>query len=169
MKVLDVFFDQVLLLEPEIYYDERGYFFESYNKKSFINLTGHKYTFVQDNQSQSSKGVIRGIHYQRKPFEQGKLVRVSKGSIFDVAVDFREESKTYLNYISVKLSDLNNYMLWIPRGFAHGFQALENDTIVTYKTDNFYDSKSEINTKFNDIRINVEWPIKSALLSKKDK
>ena len=168
MKLIKCFFDEVLYLEPNLFKDSRGYFFESYNLKKFNDLVGKDINFVQDNESQSKKSVIRGIHYQKNPYEQGKLVRVLSGSIFDVAVDLRKNSKTFKKHIGVVLSETNKRMLWIPRGFGHGFQALENNTKVIYKTDNCYNKDSELTIPFDDKIININWPLEDPILSIKD-
>lgn len=159
------------IISPRIITDARGYFFESFNKKKFEELTGISINFIQDNQSKSSKGVLRGLHYQTGSFEQAKLVRTVKGSILDVCVDLRKKSKTYGKHFSIILDDKKQKQLFVPRGFAHGFLALENDTIINYKCDNFYNRESEKGIAFNDKTLNIDWKMESTklLLSEKDK
>src|SRR5690242_9825374 len=137
MKFTPLPLDGLILIEPALYQDSRGYFFESYNQKLF-EQNGIKLPFVQDNQSLSKKNVIRGLHFQEAPFEQGKLVSVIKGRVLDVAVDIRKSSSTFGKHVSVELSGENKKILWIPPGFAHGFSVLEDDTIFSYKCTNFY-------------------------------
>lgn len=147
----------VLIIEPKVYSDSRGYFFESYNKKDFIDSTGIKANFVQDNQSLSVKGILRGLHYQLNQ-TQGKLVRVNKGAVFDVAVDLRKSSKTYGMWVGVELTADNKKQLWIPPGFAHGFMALAEQTEFLYKTTDYWDPASECCLRWNDENINIKWP-----------
>jgi len=160
--------NNLLIIQPEIFSDNRGCFFESYNKKNFDTSIQENINFVQDNHSVSSLGVVRGLHYQIEPFEQSKLVRVIKGEIFDVAVDLRKNSKTLGKWFGVILNEKNYKQLWIPRGFAHGFVALKENTHVLYKTDNFYMPKYEKCIKFNDKTINIKWPKCEVSLSDKD-
>lgn len=158
----------LILLVPRIFDDERGYFIESFNQKVFNEIVGKEVNFVQDNQSVSKTGVLRGLHFQKPPFAQGKLVRVSKGSALDVAVDLRANSSTYGKHISVHLTAENCHQLWIPEGFAHGFLALEEDTVFQYKCTNYYDPQSESTLAWNDPDIGIDWQIDSPLLSPKD-
>jgi len=157
-------------IEASVFEDERGYFFESYNKKKYSEI-GIDAEFVQDNQSKSQKGVLRGLHLQKKPFAQAKLVKVIKGSVLDVAVDLRKDSKTYGQYHSVVLSGENKKSLWIPEGFAHGFLTLEDDTIFTYKVSNYYNKESELCIKWNDEDLNINWQLNNItpMISDKDK
>lgn len=148
----------VFLIEPQVFNDERGFFFESFNQSEFERAIGHKVTFVQDNHSRSSLGVLRGLHYQNKPHEQGKLVRVIKGEVLDVALDLRTDSKYFGKYVIELLSEKNNRQMWIPEGFAHGFLALSNNVDFVYKTTNFYNQKSELTIKWNDPGLNIDWP-----------
>lgn len=148
----------VLLIKPEIYADNRGYFYESWNEISFNNKNGAT-AFCQDNHSKSSKGVLRGIHYQIAPYSQGKLVRCTRGTIFDVAVDLRKCSKTYKEWISVELNAVNKYLFWIPEGFGHGFISLEEDTEVQYKVTKKWDKKYEKTIFWNDPDLNIDWPV----------
>ena len=158
-------------VNPQILEDERGYFFESFNKAIFESLTGILIDFVQDNQSQSSKGVLRGLHFQAGEFDQAKLVRTIKGSILDVCVDLRKGSKTFGQYFSIVLDDKKQQQLFIPRGFAHGFVTLENNTIINYKCDNYYNKSAERGIIYNDKILNIDWNIDDLklVLSEKDK
>ena len=170
MKVTPLKIPEVKLIEPEVFSDERGFFYESFNQKQFNDAVGQEVIFVQDNQSTSKKGVLRGLHYQEQPLAQGKLVRVIFGEVFDVAVDIRENSATYGQWVAEILSGSNKKQLWIPEGFAHGFLTLTDDTEFLYKTTNFYSKEHErtIHWKRNDFDIN--WPAVGAdlVLSLKD-
>lgn len=157
----------LLLIEYGKFQDSRGCFMEKYNASEFIK-SGISQTFVQDNFSISKKNVIRGLHFQKKPFPQGKLVSVIKGSIFDVAVDIRKESDTFGKWFGIELSEENNTALWIPEGFAHGFASLEEDTVVYYKTTNYYSRDHETGIIWNDPDIAIKWPITNPILSEKD-
>ena len=170
MKVTALKIPDVKLIEPDVFEDERGFFYESFNQKKFNEAIGQEITFVQDNHSKSSKGVLRGLHYQEAPFEQGKLVRVFAGEVFDVAVDIREESPTYGQWVSEILSAQNKKQLWIPEGFAHGFLVLSDEADIIYKTTEFYSPEHEYCLKYNDKKINITWPSISSqyLLSPKD-
>ena len=167
MEIIDTPIKELILLKPAEYRDERGVFFETYNRNDFIKA-GITAEFVQDNQSVSKKNVLRGLQFQLAPMEQGKLVRVLQGEILDAAVDIRLQSKTYLKYFTVKLSAENNLMLWIPPGFAHGFLALTDGAIVSYKCTEFYDRKSEKGIRWDDKDIGIEWGTSSPILSEKD-
>lgn len=158
----------VIILEPRVFGDERGAFFESFNQEQFDQITGEKTQFVQDNQSISQKGVLRGLHFQNPPFAQGKLVRVVKGAVIDVAVDLRKDSPTYGKHVSVELSEYNHRQLWIPPGFAHGFVALEDDTIFAYKCTNYYAPQSEGCIKWDDQSLDIQWGIETPIVSEKD-
>ena len=149
---------EVLLIEPQVFEDDRGFFFESFNQKEFENAVGRKVTFVQDNHSKSTKGVLRGLHYQLDPYAQGKLVRVISGEVFDVAVDIRPESKTFGKWIGEYLSEDNKRQLWIPEGFAHGFLVITDVAEFCYKTTNFYNPKYEKCIKYDDKQLNIDWP-----------
>lgn len=157
----------LLIVQPKVFEDERGHFFESYNK-SIFDHQGIDVNFVQDNQSLSQAGVLRGLHFQNPPYAQGKLVRVIKGSVLDVAVDIRKKSPTYGNHFDILLSEKNKTMLWIPGGFAHGFLTLENDTIFSYKCTNYYNKASEDCILWNDSDISINWKIDAPVLSEKD-
>lgn len=167
MKVITLPVEGVLIIEPAVFGDERGYFFESYNENTFTN-SGIAHRFVQDNQSKSNKGVLRGLHFQKPPFEQGKLVRVVKGSVNDVVVDIRKSSPTYGKHLTVLLSEQNQRMLWIPPGFAHGFITLEDDTLFLYKCTNVYNKASEGGLIWNDPEIAINWGFDHPIVSAKD-
>ncbi|MCX7913796.1 MAG: dTDP-4-dehydrorhamnose 3,5-epimerase [Thermodesulfovibrionales bacterium] len=157
----------VILIKPKIFFDERGFFLETYKSTDFA-IGGIKRDFVQDNLSFSKKDVLRGLHYQLNPYAQGKLVTVLKGSIFDVAVDIREGSPFFKKWISAILTEKNRYMLWIPEGFAHGFLSLEDDTLVLYKNTKEYEPSLDRGIIWNDPEIGIDWPIKHPILSSKD-
>lgn len=159
----------LLLIKPKIFKDDRGYFFESFNRNSFKNATGLDLDFVQDNESASDINVVRGLHIQLPPFQQGKLVRVTKGSVYDVAVDVRKDSTTYGKYIGVKLSAENKHQFYIPPGFAHGFSVLEPETIFAYKCTGYYNRDSERAIRWDDPEIGIEWGVKDPIISEKDK
>lgn len=160
-----------LILEPAVFRDNRGYFFESFNQDTFQRLSGQPVTFVQDNQSCSAYGVIRGLHLQTGAYAQAKLVRVISGKVWDIAVDLRPGSPTYRQWTGVELSGHNNRQLFIPKGFAHGFSVLENDTVLTYKCDNYYHKDSEQGIRYDDPDLNIDWqlPESERILSDKDK
>ena len=170
MIIEETYLEGCYVLTPKILTDQRGYFFESFNKKVFQDLTMMNLEFVQDNQSKSSKGVLRGLHFQQGKYAQAKLVRVIKGSVLDVAVDIRPESKTFGEHFSIVLSDSNCRQLYVPRGFAHGFLVIEDDTIFSYKCDNYYNKDSEGGIIFNDKDLNIDWNITGIdlILSEKD-
>jgi len=165
MKISKTFIKDLIIIEPQLFEDERGFFYESYNKKNLdINIV-----FVQDNESKSYKGVIRGLHFQAPPFEQTKLVRCVSGNILDVAVDLRTNSKTYGKSFSIELSSENNKQLFIPKGFAHGFQVLSEIAIVNYKVDNYYNPKSDSGLIWNDKDLSIDWNLDiKPFLSDKD-
>lgn len=167
MNIITTPIENLLVLEPKVFEDERGYFFESFNKKKLEDI-GIKESFVQDNQSLSNKNVLRGLHFQAPPFAQGKLVRVIKGSVLDIAVDIRKESATYGKYFSIILSEQNKKMFWIPPGFAHGFLTLEDQTIFSYKCSGDYNPSSEGSLLWNDPQLNIEWNIDEPIVSAKD-
>ena len=167
-----------ILLKPKIFGDDRGFFYESWNKKNWIEILKQnnqkEAIFVQDNHSKSTEGVLRGLHYQRNPIPQGKLVRCIKGEIFDVAVDIRKKSETYGSWVSAYLNSDNKHQLWIPEGFAHGFLTMSETAEVAYKTTNYWDKNCERSIIWEDKDINIKWPIEnnkslSILLSEKDK
>ena len=158
----------ITLIKPKVYNDNRGLFLETFNLNKFEKQTGFETTFYQDNLSVSKKNVLRGLHFQKPPNAQGKLVQVIKGRAIDVAVDIRKNSPTYGAYFKVELNDRNRYQLWIPRGFAHGFVALEDNTIFSYKCDNPYSQKDEMSLPWNDEDLAIEWGVKNPILSNKD-
>ena len=159
------------VLEPKVFDDGRGYFFENYNARVFNELIGKEVNFVQDNESFSTKGVLRGLHFQKGKFAQAKLVRVIQGEVLDVAVDLREDSPTFLQYEAVLLSNENKKQLFIPRGFAHGFLVLSETAIFSYKCDNFYKKEAEEGIIYNDPKLNIDWLMddEDIMLSEKDK
>lgn len=156
------------IIQPRIFEDERGYFYESFRKDQFREAIGD-FDFVQDNQSFSTKNILRGLHFQKNPFAQGKLVRVIQGSVLDVAVDIRANSKTYGKHVKVVLTAENHTQFWVPPGFAHGFLTLEDDTIFSYKCTNIYNKDSEGGLLYNDPELNIDWSITNPILSEKDK
>ena len=161
------FMDGLLVIKPKVFEDDRGYFFESYNEK-LLRQSGLSTNFVQDNQSLSQKNVLRGLHFQAPPFAQGKLVRVIKGAVLDVVVDIRKKSPTYGKHLALELNEQNKIMLWVPEGFAHGFLALQNETIFYYKCNNYYNKESEGCVKWNDDALGIDWKIANPVLSDKD-
>lgn len=171
MNIKATTLDGCFIIEPKVLNDERGYFFESFHQKKFQELTGVKTQFVQDNQSLSQRGVLRGLHFQTGEFTQSKLVKVIKGSVLDVAVDLRKDSSTFGKHFSILLSEKNKLQLFIPRGFAHGFVVLENDTIFSYKCDNYYNKLAEGGVMYNDPDLDIDWMLEEdeIILSEKDK
>lgn len=155
------------IIKPNVFEDQRGYFFESYNREVFLKH-GLDLNFVQDNESMSKKGVLRGLHFQNPPYAQGKLVRVIRGSVRDVAVDIRKGSPTYGKWHSVVLTDKNKWMYWIPEGFAHGFVTLEESTVFFYKCTNVYNKESEGCIRWNDPLLNIDWGISDPIVSDRD-
>ncbi|WCO01655.1 dTDP-4-dehydrorhamnose 3,5-epimerase [Psychroserpens ponticola] len=158
------------IISPKVFLDDRGYFFESFNRETFKHHTGVSVDFVQDNQSKSSKGVLRGLHFQTGDFQQAKLVTVISGSVLDVSVDIRPNSPTFGKHFSIVLNETNKKQLFIPRGFAHGFLVLEDDTIFSYKCDNYYNKSAERGIIYNDHTLNIDWHFKTEnlILSEKD-
>ena len=169
MNISTTKIEGLIIIEPRIFPDDRGYFYESYSEKKYREA-GINAVFVQDNQSFSQKGALRGLHGQANPFAQGKLVRVLQGRVLDVAVDIRKNSSTFGEFVTIELSGENHKQFWIPPGFLHGFLTLEDDTIFTYKVDNYYDKASEIGVLWNDQTINIDWQtdLSNVLLSPKD-
>lgn len=159
----------LVILTPDIFNDERGYFFESYSKKTLSQILKIDLNFVQDNESYSTKGVVRGLHYQLPPYEQGKLVRIIKGAVKDIAVDIRENSPTYGRYFSIELNDINKKQIYIPPGFAHGFITLSESAILNYKCTNFFNKESEGGILFNDPFLKIDWELQNLIVSEKDK
>ena len=168
MKVTTLKIPDVKLIEPDVFEDERGFFYESFNQQKFNEAIGKDITFVQDNHSKSTKGVLRGLHYQEKPFEQGKLVRVISGEVFDVAVDIRKDSPTYGQWLSEILSAENKKQLWIPEGFAHGFLTLSKVCEFLYKTTNFYNSSHESGFRYDSKVLSIAWPNENFKINNRD-
>ena len=167
MNITKTDIEGLIIIEPQIFKDSRGAFFESWNAKKIKQL-GINEDFVQDNQSVSSKGVLRGLHFQNPPYAQAKLVRVIKGSVLDVAVDLRKNSPTYGKHVSVILSEQNNKSFFIPKGFAHGFLSLEDNTVFNYKCSDYYNKESEGSLLWNDEDLKIDWQIDNPLVSEKD-
>lgn len=159
MQVEQTFLKDCFIIKDTVLTDSRGYFFESFNQKKFQELTGLAVNFVQDNQSKSSKGVIRGLHYQQGNFAQAKLVRVLKGKVLDVVVDLRKSSPTFGKHLAVELTEDNHTQLFVPRGFAHGFVVLSNETIFFYKCDNYYNKEYDTGIYFKDTSLNINWQL----------
>ena len=170
MNIITSEIEGLLILEPKVFGDERGYFFESFSQREFEEKVC-KTVFVQDNESKSGYGVLRGLHFQKPPFEQAKLVRVVKGKVLDVAVDIREDSPTFGKHVSVELSEENKRQMFVPRGFAHGFVVLSEEAIFQYKCDNYYMPQAEGGILWNDPVLNIDWkiPMEDVILSEKDK
>ncbi|WP_250433617.1 dTDP-4-dehydrorhamnose 3,5-epimerase [Hanstruepera flava] len=171
MNVLETKLKDCFIIEPKVHEDKRGYFFETFNLKTFHDKIGFNVNFVQDNETYSSKGVLRGLHFQKGKYAQAKLVRVIKGSVLDVAVDLRPNSPTFGQYETVELSGENKKQFFVPRGFAHGFVVLSETALFAYKCDNFYNKESEGGIIYNDTSLNINWqlPEDQLLLSEKDK
>ena len=169
MEIVEKVLTDAIVLKPRVFEDERGYFYESFNDKVFESLVGIEGNFIQDNQSYSSKGTLRGLHFQKGEAAQAKLVRVTKGSAFDVGVDLRPDSPTFKQWYSIELSEENHIQFYIPRGFAHAFVALEDDTIFQYKVDNYYSGLNDGGVIWNDEELAITWPKLKLELSEKDK
>lgn len=167
MEIIKPDIEGILVLHPKVYEDERGYFFESFRSDLFSSMD-IDCNFVQDNESKSNKGVLRGMHFQNPPYAQGKLIRVVKGSVLDVAVDIRKESPTYGIHFSIELNEENKTLLWIPAGFAHGFLTLADNTIFQYRCTNYYNKASEGSIKWNDPDLKINWQVENPLVSDKD-
>ncbi|MFI3286000.1 MAG: dTDP-4-dehydrorhamnose 3,5-epimerase [Rikenellaceae bacterium] len=169
MKRIETAIEEVVIIEPQLIGDNRGYFFESFRENEFQEKVS-RVKFVQENQSKSSRGVLRGLHFQREPYAQSKLIRVVKGCIRDIAVDIRKGSPTYGEHVAVELSDENNRQVFIPQGFAHGFVVLSDEAIVQYKCDNYYSAQNEGGILWSDTQLNIDWGIEpnEAILSTKD-
>ena len=170
MKVLDTGIEGLKIIEPDVFHDERGYFFESYNAERYA-AAGITTMFVQDNESKSGFGVLRGLHFQKPPYAQSKLVRVVKGAVLDIAVDIRKGSPTFGQHVAVELNEDNHRQFFIPRGFAHGFVVLTDEAVFQYKCDNFYSPESECAIAWDDPALGIDWkvPADSIILSEKDK
>jgi len=169
MGWIDSSIQGVKIFEPRLFKDNRGYFFESFNQQGFEEVVGEQIVFLQDNESVSSKYVLRGLHFQSPPFAQGKLVRVVSGSVLDIAVDIRKSSKTYGQHVAIELSAENKRQLWIPPGFAHGFLALEENTQFLYKCTAYYSPQHENTLLYNDSDLKINWSCDFPLVSEKDK
>lgn len=171
MEIVHTALKDCFILKPKVFSDYRGYFFESYNKGVFKSLTGLDIDFVQDNQAMSDFGTLRGLHFQHGEYAQAKLVRVFQGRVLDVAVDLRKDSPSYLQHVAIELSAENNLQLFVPRGFAHGYSVLENNTVFCYKCDNLYNKEAEGGVFYADEKLNIDWklPEESIILSEKDK
>jgi len=169
MKISHFEIEGLVLIEPRIFNDERGFFYESFNAQKYKNTLGDEIEFVQDNISHSKKNVLRGLHFQTPPFAQGKLVSVLKGSVLDVAVDLRANSSTYGKHVSVELNAENKHQFWIPPGFAHGFVSLEEGTIFSYKCSAYYAPDNEQTLLWNDEKLLIDWKINEPIISEKDK
>lgn len=169
MKVTETKLQGCFVIEPSIFKDSRGYFFESFNETKFTELTGQNGHFVQDNQSASTYGVIRGLHFQKGEHAQAKLVRVLEGAVLDVAVDLRAGSATYGQWVSVELTADNNLQLYVPRGFAHGFSVLSEKAVFAYKCDNTYNKESEGGLRYNDPDLNIDWGIREGEMNLSEK
>ncbi len=170
MNITETNLKGCFIIEPTVYKDDRGYFLESYRKQLLDSAIGHEIMFVQDNQSVSKKGVLRGLHFQKGAYSQAKLVQVIKGKVVDVVVDIRKHSETFGQHFKIRLSDRNNKILFIPKGMAHGFLSLTDETIFTYKCDEYYNQSSEGGIIFNDSELNIDWeyPLEKIILSQKD-
>ncbi|MCY1698432.1 dTDP-4-dehydrorhamnose 3,5-epimerase [Lelliottia sp. SL45] len=168
MNVIKTDIPDVLIFEPKVFGDDRGFFFESFNQRVFEQAVGRQINFVQDNHSRSSKGVLRGLHYQLSPSAQAKLVRCLHGAIYDIAVDIREGSSTFGHWVGVELTAENKKQIWIPEGFAHGFIALKDDSEILYKTNNYYSKENERAIRWDDSQLAIEWPIDPLIISEKD-
>lgn len=174
MEIIKTALDGVLIIEPKIFKDARGYFFEAFSQREFDEkvtpILGHSVSFVQDNESMSSYGVMRGLHYQKMPYTQSKLVRVVKGSVLDVAVDIRKGSPTFGQHVAVELTEDNHRQFFVPRGFAHGFAVLSETAVFQYKCDNFYHPEADAGINIKDESLGIDWriPTAEAILSEKD-
>ena len=170
MKVTPTAIEGVLIIEPKVFGDERGFFFESFNQRAFNEAVGHTVDFVQDNHSRSAKGVLRGLHFQRPPHAQGKLVRVTQGSVYDVVVDIRPDSATFGRWVGAELSGVNHRQMWIPAGLAHGFLVTSDSADFLYKTTDYYRPESEGSVRWDDPDLAIAWPLEgiTPALSAKD-
>tara|TARA_B100000767_G_C19732775_1_gene522497 strand:+ start:479 stop:1033 length:555 start_codon:yes stop_codon:yes gene_type:complete len=171
LKFIPQKISDVILIEPEIHIDDRGYFSETFRKDLLEEHVGYKVKFVQENESKSDKGVLRGLHYQLSPYAQAKLIRVTKGVVLDVVLDLRKNGPTFGQHVSIELSEENKRQLFVPRGFAHGFVVLSNSAIFSYKVDNYYSFKHDRGVAFNDQNLDIDWklPFEDLKISRKDK
>ena len=168
MEIIETKLKGLLLIKPKVFEDARGYFFESYNQQKMAEQGFHE-QFVQDNLSKSQKGVLRGLHFQKPPYAQGKLIQVIKGAVLDVVVDIRKRSETYGQHFSIEINESHKDQLFVPEGFAHGFLTLADETIFSYKCTNNYHQASEGSLMWNDPDLKIEWPIENPIISEKDK
>ncbi len=168
MKFIVTSIPEVFIIEPSVFGDERGYFMEKFQQEKFNAAVGKEITFVQDNESLSQKDVLRGLHFQKAPYAQGKLVSVVQGAVLDVAVDIRPNSSTFGKHVAVELTQENKRSLWVPEGFAHGFLTLKNDTIFQYKCTNYYHPEAEVSIHWNDPDLAINWKCDAPILSSKD-
>jgi len=169
MQFIRTKIEDVIIVEPMVHGDERGYFVETFRQDKLEEFLGFKVNFCQDNESKSSRGVLRGLHYQLAPFAQTKLVRVIKGRVLDIAVDIRKNSPTFGQHVAVELSEENKRQLFVPRGFAHGFVVLEDDTVFAYKVDNYYSPENDRGILFDDSKINIDWKVEPSVLKLSEK
>ena len=169
MKIIQTSLPGVLIIEPDVYGDDRDYFYESFNEKRFQEQAGINTNFIQDNESKSKYGVVRGLHFQKGEFAQAKLVHVAKGRILDVAVDIRKDSPTFGQYVATELSDSNHRQLYIPRGYAHGFSVLSDEAVFQYKCDNYYEPKAEGGVSWDDPQIGIDWQLPNDVITLSDK
>jgi len=171
MQIEETKLEGCFIIRPKVFEDSRGYFFESFNQELFEKTIGSSVNFIQDNEAMSNYGVVRGLHFQKGDCAQAKLVRVVRGSVLDVVIDYRQDSKTYLQSFSIELSAENHLQLFVPRGFAHGYSVLEDHTIFTYKCDNFYNKESEGGLNLGDPKLQIDWKIseEDRIISEKDK
>lgn len=169
MQAIETKLEGCFIIEPVVFSDSRGYFFESFNEKKFELITGQSGKFVQDNQSSSSYGVVRGLHFQKGEYAQAKLVRVLEGRVLDIAVDLRPSSPTYSQWVAIELTGENNRQLYVPRGFAHGFSVLSENAVFMYKCDNFYHREAEGGIRFDDPALSIDWRIPEAHMSLSEK
>ena len=169
MKFSRAEISDIVIIEPKVFSDERGYFFESFKQNELNEFLGYHLNFCQDNESKSTYGVLRGLHYQEPPFAQAKLVRVIQGGVLDVAIDIRKDSPTFGKHISIELNDQNKKQLFIPKGFAHGFVTLSEKSVFSYKVDNYYMSNFDKGIAYNDLRLGINWKIKNGDLKVSDK
>ncbi len=169
MKIETTEFAQLLIIQPDVFRDDRGYFFEPFNEAKFRIETGLNMTFVQDNESMSSKGVLRGLHFQLSPKAQAKFIRVTRGAVLDIVVDLRKTQPTYGRHFKIELSAENKTQLFVPEGFAHGFYVLEPDTIFSYKCSNYYSKEHDRSLRWNDPVLQIDWGVENPILSDKDR
>lgn len=170
MEIISTEISGVLIIKPRVFNDARGYFYESYSKRDFEKAIGYPVEFVQDNQSMSTKGVVRGLHFQKPPYSQAKLVRCIRGKVLDVAVDLRKDSPTFGRHVAVELSEENHLQFFIPRGFAHGFSVLSDEAVFQYKCDNYYCPEADGGISLNDTALGIDWKVDAGdmILSDKD-